>query len=377
LVKRILFISIISIITIVYGTKPRYNWDMLGYMASILRIEESDDIIIHSKVYKIAETELSAESYTALTNNSNRMTLKNDSKAFSELIPYYSIKSSYVFLSYLFYKLGIPLTYSTVIPSLISFFLICLILFHLLVKATNNIMFGGLLTLYIATLHPMQNLVKLSTPDALSSLFLLLVVMFFLIKKHYLLLILSMIVAITVRPDNIIFCSLLLLSQLIRKKPNIDIFHKTLIGIICLFFTYFVIHFLNENHGWKILFYYTFVEKDFPITSLTDINFKIYVKTMIKHSTSLINPILLFCASSFILYKSKMVQKVSNLKIQNLPKSIKIYFVIWLTFFIRFFLFPSVSMRFYFVYFLIMVIMIAFDFKKFTTINENTLKSIV
>ena len=218
---------------------------MLGYMASILRIEESDDIIIHSKVYEVAEMEISTESYKALTNNSYRVVLKNDPKAFSEPMPYYSIKLSYVFLSYLFYKLGISLTYSTVIPSLISFFLICLLIFYFIAKATNNILLGGLLTLFIATLHPMMDLAKLSTPDALSSLLILLVVLFFMLKKHYILLIISMILSITVRPDNIIFCSLLLLIELFRKNVDKDLMKNTIIGIICISITYFGIHLLS------------------------------------------------------------------------------------------------------------------------------------
>ncbi len=350
---------------------------MLAYMASILRIEESDDKIIHSRVYKIAEEELSTESFSALNNDSYRTALMNDSHAFSQLNPFYSCKIGYVLFSNLIYKLGVPLTYSTVFSSLISFFLICIILFFIFIKVTNNVILGGLITAFIATLSPMLNLAKLSSPDALSALFLILVAGFFFLKKHYVLLVLSMLLAISVRPDNIIFCSLLMLIEPVSEKVDKTVISKTIIGLISIFVVYFGIMFFNKGQSWNILFYNLFVEKqNIPIVSTHELNLKIYFETIIHHLTKLINPIFLFCMSAIILYRIKIIQKISDLRNPNLPYSIKLFFVIWLTFFIRFFFYPTVYMRFYFVYFLIMVMAISIDYKKLLSISNNTFKSV-
>lgn len=235
LVVKILFTAIIAIITIVYGLKPDNNWDMLAYMAAVLRIEDSNSARIHSKVYEITKSEVSKEDYHRLTNlrapdYRKKMELSED--AFTEQIPFYSIKISYVYLIYLFYNSGFSLTFATVIPSLLSVFLIGILLFNVFIEVMR-IELAALFSIIIIMLGPMANLARYSTPDAFSALLLLSVSILFL-KKSYLL-IPVMLLAITVRPDNIIFFSFLLMADLLGKKLEKPTILRSIISLSALF----------------------------------------------------------------------------------------------------------------------------------------------
>ena len=188
----IVFVLLLLGITILYGSKPEYNWDTIPYMASTLKIDNSNSKQIHKQVYNIVRTELTEEDFKRLTSgNEYRKQMEINTVAFMEQIPFYNIKFVYVYLIYFFYIIGFSLSFSTVLPSIISIFLIGLLLLFTL-NYVFRIEYAALLSIFIILLTPMRHLARYSTPDALSSLALLLVVIAF-IKNKYLLL-LSMII---------------------------------------------------------------------------------------------------------------------------------------------------------------------------------------
>ena len=61
-------------------------------MACTLNLEESEFEKVHKQTYSIVKQEVSDETYVELTSGKYRETMKLNSEAFKEQIPYYSIR---------------------------------------------------------------------------------------------------------------------------------------------------------------------------------------------------------------------------------------------------------------------------------------------
>src|ERR1700721_855926 len=106
--------------------KPAYNWDMLAYMALVIRMEHRDINQIHAMTYDNAKQNIPPEAYLLLTGNTSsyRKRMAENAIDFYGNLPFYTVKPLYTGLTYLFYKMGFSLTFSTVLPSISAYFLI-------------------------------------------------------------------------------------------------------------------------------------------------------------------------------------------------------------------------------------------------------------
>src|ERR1700759_3824058 len=127
-----LYVFILFVITAVMATIPDYNWDMLPYMSVIEKMDgvKSFDQI-HSTTYQTAQKNLPNKKYNDLVDPKDkyRKKMAEDANAFETQLPFFDIKPIYLISAFLFYKLGISLTYATVLSSLIAFFFINLLSF--------------------------------------------------------------------------------------------------------------------------------------------------------------------------------------------------------------------------------------------------------
>src|SRR5258705_5594350 len=77
---------------------PAYNWDMLGYMALIVRKDGVKDINdIHRITYSSAKKDIPPEYYRRLVESPpHRVRFANDPSYFKEILPIHVVKPLYV-----------------------------------------------------------------------------------------------------------------------------------------------------------------------------------------------------------------------------------------------------------------------------------------
>ncbi len=62
-------------------------------------------------------------------NDNYRKLMAENASAFKTQLPFFDVKPIYLLSAFIFYKIGVNLTYATVLPSIISYFLINVISF--------------------------------------------------------------------------------------------------------------------------------------------------------------------------------------------------------------------------------------------------------
>jgi hypothetical protein len=355
IIFKITFLLFLFIGAFYAGLKPIYNWDMIGYMGSVLKINTPNPKKFHNETYNILRHELEPENYSLLSSGYYRSTMESDFRAFNENLPYYTNRITYIGLIYAFFKLGIPLTFSTVLPSLISIILITIILYVVLRRELKDIFLASSISIMILFLPQTIYLARLSTPDALSVFILILITITYLYKFNWIIIFLLMLLSIMTRTENIIWCELLLILEMIspsKRKNSLYI----ILGGVSLILLYFIL--IQNNGGWKILFYNSFVERHaFPLSHTPTLSFKDYVITMVKKTPDYL-PWFLLVAISF--YK---LIRVSLKDLIIIPGG-KIIIISVVTFFVKFSLFPSFDSRFYFGIVLILFITFVVEYKK-------------
>lgn len=340
LIKIVFFISLC--LGIVYaGLYPRYSWDMIPYMACVIQKTTPDPEACHAATYQLLRQELGDEKYDEFSYNEYTLAMESDHEAFSENLPYYTIRIVYINMVNFFYQLGLPLSFSSLLPSLISVFLIILTLFFVLSKELKSSLVAAAISILILFLPPIIRMARLSTPDSLSALFLLLITVAYLYRSNWFLIFLLMAISVMTRTDNVIWCSILLLLEALYSSE------KKSKGLMLLFMfvlasIYLIINHLYSNGGWEILFYSTFIERqNFPLSQTPSLTIGNYIWTMFTRTPEYLPWILLIFIGLYYL-------KIKNLKVLLKSRGSKIVLACILSFFSKFVLFPSFDSRFYF-----------------------------
>jgi len=84
--------------------KPHYNWDMLPYMAIVIKMEHSDINVIHKITYNSAKENIPSQEYGLLIPDSSQYKTKMaESPAdFYQQLPFYVVKPLYHLVSFFF-----------------------------------------------------------------------------------------------------------------------------------------------------------------------------------------------------------------------------------------------------------------------------------
>lgn len=306
-----IYISVILLATIILAFKPDYNWDMLPYMAILEKMDgvKSFDQI-HADVYSQAEKRLPKDKYAALVNEKEkyRKIMAENASAFETQLPFFDIKPVYLFLAFIFYKIGVSLTYATVLPSLISYFFINVISFFWCKKLNlpfktliTALLFIGVLTIPLATR---------SNPDTLACLFLLISSYLFLETNNLLLCVLFLIFSILTRPENIIFSFLMLSIVVIGKwKKKVPVF-ISLCCILLMALVYYLIIRNTSYPGWNNLFYHAFIDNTVDPSIKQTITIPMYLKVIgenVFDMKGIIGLICLIGLSAFIFSKKNLM----------------------------------------------------------------------
>lgn len=290
------YIFCILAITILLGLRPNYNWDMLPYMFIIQKMDGiKSSSQIHANIYEAAQQNLSEKKYNELINphNNYRKKMAEDAAAFEKQLPFFDIKPAYLISAFTFYKMGVGLTFATVLPSLIAYFFINLVSFIWLKKLglSFKILIPALLIICIIT----APLATRSNPDTLACLFLLTSAYFFLESDNLFCCVLFLILSILTRPENIIFCFLLLsivLAQKWKKKVSLFLSSGYLLLMIII---YFLVIKGNAYPGWNNLFYHAFIDNTVDPFVKQTITVPVYFKVLGKTILNARGIIAMFC----------------------------------------------------------------------------------
>jgi hypothetical protein len=270
----ILFVSIYSL------KKPAYNWDILPYMGVILSYENIDVKTIHDSVYNIAKKQIPSAFYNRMIDSSNkyRYHLAQSTEAFNLQLPLYVVKPLYTGLGYLFYKAGASLLIATILPSVLSYFLIGLLLFYWLQKYWPVIFaFAG--SLFIMFSSPLLSGANLSSPDMLSALLLFAAIYAIIERRSLAWTFFFLILSVFTRLDNIIPSIFFLTTLAFTNKwnPKIPVGKLSLL-LAVMVLSYLAISFNVRSFGWSLFYYPSFVKQLNPSYNINNtFVFKDYV----------------------------------------------------------------------------------------------------
>jgi len=372
--RTIIFLYfLIIMLASIYSLKhPSYNWDMLGYMALVLKIDNADIIRAHDRTYSAAKNELPPAFYNILvdSNNMYRKKMKENPVAFNDHLPFYIIKPLYVGMVYLFYKAGFSLTKSTILPSIFSFIFISAILLFWLKKYLHWF-YAFVLSLLAMLSPPLLSVAKLSTPDALSGLLLFSSFYFLLEKPKIIPLVLLMIISIFARLDNIIInIAILSLATFAIRSPLKISFRKYLLAYSALIISYLIISLSVGKYGWNISFYSTFAHY------LTSTSFEFQETFNLKFYLHLIYSATVhgfyFSSIAFLFIMLLLLFAYPASSLYNINFDQLFALLLFLVFILRLIIYPDISDRVYIAFYLIVTILLI---RKITAKQNLVLKN--
>lgn len=265
LAVKIIFPLVMAGLAFAAFQKPYYNWDMLGYMAAVVSIENSDADSVHEMVYASAAADLPSKNYSQLIDGENEYRTKNlnDAVYFQEQQVLYLIKPLYILLVYIFYKAGFTLTASTVLPAVLSYFCMGLLLFSWLLKVVKPWQ-ACCFSLLLMISPPFWSIAQYSSPDALCDL-LVFTGFYFIIEKNNMVagwIFLALSVATRIDAIILVLMTLLFLrlTPIKSRSVSLPIFTITLIISSALFL---VIAIFLGHFDSGFIKYYALIPSDF------------------------------------------------------------------------------------------------------------------
>ncbi len=255
----------LSFVAVFAFRKPHYNWDMLAYIAIVIKAEHPEYTPgqVHTATYQTALQEIPKKSYEQLTDSSNtyRRKMMTGAIEFNNQLPFYAVKPLYTGMVYLFHSTGFSLSKSTVLPSILSYFLIGLLLVYWL-RSYLSLPIACMSSLLIMTSSMAVGVTRNSTPDCLSALLLLTALYCIIEKFSPRILAICLLLSILARIDNIITGFFLLSFLLFYKHPGRQISLKYYLALLFIFsFAYFCIsiYAINSHPDWSVFYYSKFM----------------------------------------------------------------------------------------------------------------------
>lgn len=355
---RISFFLIVILITALsfWNYKNRvYDWDMPGYIGCLYSLKYPDS---PDKVRKLTYQEIKKKApdheYRDIlgiykSGDKSRQSFANNTKSFSEQLPYYRIKVGYNMAILILYELGFSSADAVTFLSIIAYFISGILIFFILkIIFPDNYIISILLTAGIMVLPPMTYMSRVSTPDIFILQFLLVFIIGFLKNWSKWIMFVVLFTIIFIRPDYIPFTlSYLAVLGLFQYFKNRQIDYSLIFQGLILFVLYFFIVKLYHYPGWKHLFYDTFIYRR-PIISEAPPDFSVRDYLGILYSKGIYFKrvtVTAFGLLALIFYFSKDLW-------------VRIFSVfILLNIYIKFLFFPHASgLRFFFGYILLLLL---------------------
>ena len=342
--------------------RPLYNWDMLAYTHLILKMDHNDPKAAHERTYVLAQRHLPAEDYRKLSDSTHRFRnhMRQSAEAFEQQLPFYVVKPLYLVLVLASYKAGIPLPQATLVPSVLSYVGIGLLLFHWMGLFLRRGM-TALCAFLIMISPPLLYIAKAASPDSLSCLLLLAVFYCIMEKPALRPLIFVMVLSILARLDNIVTCFLILCFLFFSRKWPLNLSFRQLTAWAgCFLFCYFLIGLLARSYGWSLFFYGDFMARLHPYYGTGGgFRFSSYVRVMYEHFMAGMNHSYLALFLTLLVYLLRPPFSMRNLSFEK-SFALLIPFILL----VRFILFPEIADRFYIPFYLLILVLLAKEFRK-------------
>jgi hypothetical protein len=335
---------------------PAYNFDMLGYMALVVKMDKAYNMEeIHTITYSSAREIVPPEEYKKLTEAlPYRKKFETDASEFEKVLPNYIVKPLYIWLCWLFYKGGFSLPMATVMPSIISYLFIGLLLFYWIRKYLHTLgaFAGAILIMYSLFTTAVA---RLSTPDCLSALFFFLSAYFILEKRNLALMSLFFLLSIFTRVDNIITCFFIISFLTFSGKWKWINKLQYFMMIAVLVIAYFSIVLPARQFGWSI-FYYSEYAKHIDYSR----NFDQPISVLAYFSLIYSKLVTAFISAHFTFFVFLGLLVLSKRSFSFRALSFDQSFLLVLAFigFFRFLLLPDLSDRFYLGFYLVIIILL-------------------
>ena len=334
---------------------PAYNFDMLGYMALVTRMDTHDLNEVYATTYEKAKQDIPTEEYRKLTEALPfRIKMASDPLQFEKILPVYSVKPLYIGLCWLSYRLGFSLVASTVIPSIISYLIIGLFLLFWLRRYLQPVVafLSALLIMYSMFVVAIAGH---STPDCLSALFLFVSIYFILEQRNIPLMFLFFLLSIFTRVDNVITCFFIISFLALNKKWKTINLRQYFLMAAILGIAYICAIFPVTQFGWSIFYYPQYAKHiDFSRDFNQAVTFSSHMQLVYsKLVTAMVS-------TQFTFFMFLCLLTLGNPFSAWRKPTFDQAFLLLLLFiiFFRFLLLPDLSDRFYFGFYLVFIILL-------------------
>lgn len=354
---RISFFIIIGIMTCFsfWNYQNRiYDWDMPGYIGCLYTQEfpgNPDKVrrLTYSEIRKKASgDEFKDITGTLKSPDHARHAFTTDTKAFTEQLPYYKIKSGYNLAVLLLYESGFSSPDSVTFLNVFSYFISGILIFFILkIIFPENYLLAVLLTSGIMLLPPITYMSRLPTPDLFTLQFLFVLMIGFLKNWNRWVMFIVLFIITMTRPDYLpLTLSYLMLKGVYGYSQNKKLDFPFAIQGVMLLALYFIIIKTSGYPGWKHLFYDSFIYRRPLISgSPPDFTFQDYlniIHTKIRYFKKV--TLISFGLTGLVFYYSRdrWIRAFSVVVLVNV--------------YIKFFIFPhSAGLRFFMGYIMLLL----------------------
>ncbi len=203
------YLLLLSLFTFLLSKYPGHNGDMPFYIVCAIQLDQGsmDGAVDKAVVY--LKQELPADEFI---EHSGRI-----KKSTTEHFDFYRIKPLYVLIVLLFHKIGFSFTDSTVLPSLLFYFLTGITIWRFSIQYMSRL---KTMLVSLFSIFPFYMLARLSSPDAMSCFFILNALLFIYTGRDRLIWICMLLLAVCTRLDNIVGVLILLTALLKWPDPK-------------------------------------------------------------------------------------------------------------------------------------------------------------
>jgi hypothetical protein len=335
---------------------PAYNFDMLGYMALVIKMDQQgSNEQIHEITYSVARANLPVEEYSKLTETpSYRKKFEIEASQFEKILPNYVVKPLYLWTCWLFYKTGVSLPMATVLPSIISYVFLGLLLFHWLSKYLNAAvaLMGTGLLMYSTFITAIA---RLSTPDLLSAVFLLVGFYFILERKSLIGMVIFFLLSILARADNIIPCFFIIAFLSFSKKWKSISRKQFFVMAACFVVSYVLIILPVRQFGWSIFYYSEYIKH---IDYSRDFDQPVTLSSHLSLAYSKLITAFVSTSFTFFAFLGLLVLVNKKFSFTNISFDQSFLLLLGSIGLVKFLLLPDLSDRFYIGFYLVIIILL-------------------
>ncbi len=249
------FIIASSLLFFFYAiSSPTQNWDILGYAASAISIENADENYVHDYVYQGFKAYATDEEFESLTvGKKDDEILFADANAFNQEIPFYKIRIIFVLLILGLVKLGVNIFLAS---HIVSAALTCagLLVFYYAYRRVIHPAFWMIVPFFFQ-ISGILDVSQTVTADSLAFFWTGLICFAFM-QAHWRLLFLFLVLSVMMRTDMIVLVALFT-GYFILFQP--DLRKLAIVSMLASLGVYFVVNSVVGNYGWSTVFYLAFV----------------------------------------------------------------------------------------------------------------------